>query len=387
MKINFTDRAFRDRGLLPNDIDIDLDLADSMDFILEIPINKASKFKSLTLWYVADTEFGGIVDDYTVITKSDIVRYEGRSFRGILDSKIICPPKSEAYKYLQGNLHSVLNSLLKESALDMLFVSNEFNRMFNISTRLKVSRYISLYDVLLTIGTTLNKVLTIQFLPRVNKISLKFTDRYDYSQAGIFKNDALNFEITNSYNSVNHLICLGKGELQNRLVCHLYLTKSGEISEKQSFYGVQEYSSTYEYNNASTLEELKTQGKKKLRDLNKANNKIKVSENNITAIHIGDIVGGYEKFTSTLIRTEVSNFILKVSGDEITLDYEIGGENTDVAGVLPEIEVEYILPFATTDDLGGIKIGNTLSINSNNELNIDLENLENKILRLCFLSK
>jgi hypothetical protein len=39
--------------------------------------------------------------------------------------------------------------------------------------------------------------------------------------------------MTLNNSGVNHLICLGSGELQNRIVVHLYVDADGNISQTQ----------------------------------------------------------------------------------------------------------------------------------------------------------
>lgn len=386
MQINYTDRNLEDVGVLSDDVEIDLDLANDQDFTFEIPIIKGNFIPAGGIWYVSNSEFGGVFDFYTVITSSNIIRHEGRSFRGVLASKVVKPPAGEAYRYLSGNVDTMLTTLITGYGLHRLFVSDEYNKVFSLKAELKVPRYISVYDTLLLIGNTINKVLTLSFNEQDRHVHLKYTDRFDYSQTTLFNSDTLNFKITQTTRSVNHLICLGKGELEKRLVLDLYMDGDGNISKNQYFFGLSEYAQTYENTGSSTLVDLETNGIKKLRDLNKSNSKLDISENEISAVHIGDIVGGYEKITKTQIRTEVSNFIFKMSGQEITVDYKVGGENTEVAGVLPDIDEPYILPIASTSILGGIKIGNGLLINSNNELNLDLTELNNKMLYLYSIS-
>ena len=68
-------------------------------------------------------------------------------------------------------------------------------------------------------------------------------------------------------NGINHLICLGKGELKDREVLHLYADTSGNISESQSLFGEEERAATYDYGSVESTEELRKGGEERLREL------------------------------------------------------------------------------------------------------------------------
>ena len=51
---------------------------------------------------------------------------------------------------------------------------------------------------------------------------------------------------------INHLICLGLGELKNRTVIHLYADANGVISRTQTQFGSDEVTNVYDYAGAET---------------------------------------------------------------------------------------------------------------------------------------
>ena len=59
---------------------------------------------------------------------------------------------------------------------------------------------------------------------------------------------------------MNHLICLGSGQLEERLVVHLYADTNGTISQTQTQFGIDEICATYEYSTIETEEELIQEG-------------------------------------------------------------------------------------------------------------------------------
>ena len=63
----------------------------------------------------------------------------------------------------------------------------------------------------------------------------------DYSAQIEYSSDMnANYSMVINKMGVNHLICLGSGELRNRTVVHLYVDGNGNISQTQTFTGLEE---------------------------------------------------------------------------------------------------------------------------------------------------
>lgn len=119
-----------------------------------------------------------------------------------------------------------------------------------------------------------------------------------------------------------HLICLGKGELQDRTVVHLYADANGNISTSQSLYGVEEYVSTYENTSAESDEDLVSGGTERLQELIGADAFAVTSSD--TEQHIGDIIGGYESVTDSYVISSITNIIVKLDDDTVDISYSVG---------------------------------------------------------------
>ena len=86
----------------------------------------------------------------------------------------------------------------------------------------------------------------------------------DYSSEYEFSNDNnMHFTMDNNKRGTNHLICLGKGELKDRLVIHLYIDDQGNISQTQYFFGINEIAEIYD-SSGSEYEDLLKNGTEKL---------------------------------------------------------------------------------------------------------------------------
>lgn len=74
----------------------------------------------------------------------------------------------------------------------------------------------------------------------------------DYSSEYEFSNDQnMNFTMDDNKRGVNHLVCLGKGELKDRLVIHLYVDEKGNVGQTQYYRGIDEIEETYPVTNIS----------------------------------------------------------------------------------------------------------------------------------------
>lgn len=84
-EIYYTDHNRVDQGVLET-YEIDIDLAGEKDFriVSPEPVIPVGGF-----WYIQNTEYGGIVDAFSTDSDEEQIEYEGRSFRGILNSHIV----------------------------------------------------------------------------------------------------------------------------------------------------------------------------------------------------------------------------------------------------------------------------------------------------------
>lgn len=369
MDVIYTDSNRTDQGVL-NSFNIDFDTTDTLDYEMNLGIEN-NILSGNDYWYVDGTEYGGIVDKLEVITSNDQIRYTGRSFRGILKTKIICPPSGEDYKIVSGNLKDVINGLLIDAGLIDLFSAAESN--INV-TSFQFKRYVDLYQGLVDLAFAQSKVIALKCKngkngteSRLDKVEISFVDRLDYSNEREFTNDDIQFRITKGFNTVNHMICLGKGELKDRLVAHLYVDGDGDIVEEQYYFGMDEVVQVYELSSEEDLEALKKQGADKLGELLNIDS-IEVTISNDISLKVGDIVGGYEQVTGMQIRREITNIVAKITDDGVDFDYSVGGDDPGAAALPSEIVEEYILPIASDVELGGIKIGQTLNIKNDGTL-------------------
>ena len=144
----------------------------------------------------------------------------------------------------------------------------------------------------------------------------------DYSNEE-FSSDILKFTIEQNKRPINHLICLGQGELSQRTVINLYADADGNVSQTQYFTGLDEVTDTYDYSNVESVDELLKAGIEKLLEYQKAD-EIEITIENAEK-DVGDIVGGYEVVTGMKITGEISKKILKIeNNNDPKFSYEVG---------------------------------------------------------------
>lgn len=152
------------------------------------------------------------------------------------------------------------------------------------------------------------------------------SDSLEYSQ-----DNKVSFLTKDVGNGINHLICLGRGELKDREVLHLYADASGNISETQSLFGEEERAATYDYGSVESTEELRKGGEERLREL-MSYKEFSMTVEESTA-DIGDIVGGREFTTGFLIKQPITQKILRAGNDSWDVEFKVGGSQKNTLNI------------------------------------------------------
>ena len=234
MDLIYTDSSFEDIGVL---FDYSLDLAygkDENDFELIVDVKNNCCDKN-SLVYIDGTEYGGIIDGIAVDTANNKLTYSGRTWHGVLGSKIIEPEPGEAYYSVSGEANTVINSLIQRLGLSDLFEADQTDSELYISNY-QFNRYVNAYEGIISMLDSIAAKMRIVF--KNGRAVISALPIIDYSENEQFDNDQLELRVEKTFNPVNHLICLGKGELTDRLCVHLYADSAGNISENQTLFGV-----------------------------------------------------------------------------------------------------------------------------------------------------
>ena len=159
---------------------------------------------------------------------------------------------------------------------------------------------------------------------RGGKVELSLPPVVDY--ASKVDSDLLDFTLTSVHRCVNHLVCAGTGELEDRAVVHFYADAAGNVSHTQSLFGVDEISALYDYSNADE-EKLEEEGRKKLQEY-QTQGSVEVEAHDDIDVDVGDVISARDNAHGRKVMATVAKKIVKVSRGVATYSYEVGSETT-----------------------------------------------------------
>lgn len=318
-----------EQGKLSDSADVDLDTGDSNDFEVTVA---ASEWNPETLGYgcrlyIPNTEYGGIIQDIESVTATGNVILRGDTWRGMLAYRIIEPPTGQNHLALSGELNDVIRELIGDR-FGSLFYVPEIDTGITVSNW-QVDRYVTLYAALIKLVDAFGYRLNISYIQpeglEYGYASIQAVPIVDCSEQQEYSKEGnMHVDIRDCRNGVNHLVCAGEGENQQRAVVHLYVQQDGSIGETQYYFGQDEKAQVYIYTSADVTQ-LKEDGTKRLKDLMNYK-KCEMTVEDID-LELGDIVSGYDEITDTQVRKPVVRKILKVQDGNTTIDYKVEGED------------------------------------------------------------
>ncbi len=315
-------------------MDADIDIAigsDENDYEVKIRRDRwDERYAYGNIFYIKNTEFGGIIGRKKANTAEDTISLYGRTWRGMLDKKIIRPPSGQDYRKVSGELNMVLNTIVTEQFGDYFVVSQ--NDTGVSVTNYQFDRYCTLSAGIVKMLKSVGYKLHIEYIQQERGqpgyVELSAVQIVDYSERIELSQDSrLNFVFDETKNGVNHLICLGKGELQERQVVDLYVGQNGSIGTTRYYTGIQEVVETYE-DTSSESDELEEKGREKLQELMNSTKFSMDVESWGMEVEIGDIIGGRDYVTGMYAAKPIAKKIYKVSDGKSSLEYEIEGDDS-----------------------------------------------------------
>lgn len=292
---------------------------DENDFELKTTTNN-HVCKAGYFLYIENTEYGGIIDRIKVQTDSNTLIYKGRTWHGILATKVFEPDAGNDYLICNGEANEVLNALIQRIGLSELFKASPDDSELNIKNY-KMNRYINGYEGIQKMLSSVNGKLKINFQNGFAVLSA--LPIVDYSKDEEFDSSQLNFNVEKNYKPVNHVICLGQGELKDRTVIHLYADVQGNISYEQSIFGMDEITETYENVNAESDEELEKGGRSTLKESWNSDS-LQIDIDSTQNYDIGDIVGASEHITNIFVARPITKKIVTIKNDIVTISHKAG---------------------------------------------------------------
>lgn len=377
MDMIYTNAQHEEQGVL---LEYEMDLAigaDENDFELTLAA-ESHCCEGGSLVYMEGTEYGGIVDALRSKTDTAEVIYTGRTWHGMLNSKVIEPDAGEDYYVVSGDANVILSTLIDRLGLSGLFsVSGAASGI--AVTNYQFHRYCGGYDGICRMLAAHGAKLKIEWKDRA--VHLSAVPITDNSSCELMPEDAV-LDVSKTFRTVNHLICLGQGELSERTVIHLYADTAGNIGTEQVITGLDEITDVYENTTAASSEELEELGRAKFKELLKAVNIDASLDTENDTYDIGDIVGAIDEVTGASFAAEVTKKVVTVKNGVISTDLTTGAAKKSTANSSGAASggggsgaVDYfVLPVATDATLGAIKVGNSLRITEDGTLSVNTTN-------------
>lgn len=312
-------KDFEDIGVLVSDVDFEVGTSEALNnFELHSPSFDAHGF------YIEGTEYGGVVEYEHGGTEKTEQTYKGWTWRGLLMQDIVMPPSGSDYRVVSGEANTILRSMLS-NVLGGFFVVPEKDSgcvIANYQFALYINLLDGLMDMLAQNGYRLHihaeKEQAAQPV-RVYVEAVPIT-----TVEGTYNEDSpVKIEYTYNSMGINHLICMGRGELQARQRVDLYINENGEVSQTQTYTGFAERTAFYDYSSAESTTELIKYGTQRLLEL-ASSRSIGIEAKDKNTLEIGDMVRavkGGESITAPIVRK-----VLRVEREAIVQEYTVKGE-------------------------------------------------------------
>lgn len=320
----YTDSSYNEVGYLTHfDADIEIGKYDvsKNDFESTLSLEDRDPLFTIgSLFYKENTEIGGIIQRLKVNTSDNTITLIGPTFRGLLEKEYVQPSAGSAYLTLNGEANACINVLIGDR-FGGLFVVDNIGAS-NINVKYDV-RDINLLQALEKALGASNARLCIRHRTdgKVHLYAEKINDLSDTLQ---YDNDyQIDMTVKTESNPYNHILCLGKGELLDRLRINLYLQSDGSWTESNQVYtGLDRKTYKHEDVNVESRDELTKNAIEKVAEANESDT-LEISFDADNA-ELFDIVGAKENITGISFKEPITQKIIKISDGDISISYKVG---------------------------------------------------------------
>jgi len=325
MDIILIDSTLHEIGILISDIDIAVGESGKLNNFQPSGIPRGF-FESIGAagFYIEGTELGGMFEFQEGSTNSDTVTVKGWTWRGLLTQRIIIPPPNEDYRIVTGDANAVLGTLLEnvlggffdvpETTSGCSITSYQFPLYCNVLSG--ITGMLAEHDYRLGIHADKAEAgepisVTVEAVP-AQQISGTANEDSPYV-----------VKVTDNHMGINHLVCMGKGELKDRQRVDLFVFSNGQIGPIRYYTGFQERTAYYDYSSAESVEELTKHGAERLKEL-ASSKKVEVSAGSLGDAEVGDKVRA--SIGGEVIITPITRKIVKISQGQETIEYKTKDE-------------------------------------------------------------
>lgn len=274
--------------------------SDENDFEARIPYG-SPRMDALGYLYVDGTECGGLVTDIENDRDGRQVVYTGMTWHGLLAAKVLQPDSGADYYTVSGEVNACISAVLRRIGLDGIMSAEEGSTGTVVKSH-QFDRYCSAYDGLCKMLGSVGLVLTISCLG--GRVTIGSAAAASHGGEATTKRHGL---------PVNHLICLGEGELKDRTVVHLYADSEGSVSETQTLSGVLERAEVYDYSSADA-DKLREDGTKRLEEYQVLTS-ADMADASGGGYRIGDTLTDYDQVTDVTASAKITKKIVSFDSD------------------------------------------------------------------------
>lgn len=272
--------------------------------------------------YFAGTEWGGRLERITHVSKTAVVRLGGVTWRGMLARKVIMPPDGQSHLDLRDrDIHAVIASLIQPFGGLFASPAADFGELCPIRFRYQnvlegICEMLDAFGLRLTLSLDPDSrhVMLSAAAPADRSNEIEFSGDYDYS-----------YTSTRGEAMYNHIVALGRGEQENRVVRHVWLLPDGSMTTLSTDAGIasgaDERAMVYDFSSCEDENELVRYAKNQLRQ-HGAQNRIEISlDSGDIDLQLGDRVSLRDRITELSDIRTVTGKLLTVSSDGISLRY------------------------------------------------------------------
>ena len=340
MELIHADASFHEKGVvdfLRFDAMISLtpDI-DRNDWEMQIPAEELGRY-GLALGdylYVPYTEWGGRVERFVHLSDKGIVKVGGVSWRGMLLRKVMEPPAGQTHRvFLSCTVAEIIDAMLQ--SFGGVFVRQNGRNALEIADQNTVCedksyRYQNVLEAVTALLDEMGDRLELMLDPERRCMLLYICKAADRSDQLEFSGDYdLPYTSTKADARINHLIALGRGEMEDRVVRHFYLLPDGSVTDNPAqegvAVGVDERTTVYDYPNYENESELVRYAKNYLLRYG-VQDEIEFQFDAVNLdLPLGDRVGIRDRLTGMAAVKTITEKLLTVSPDDgMRLKYSVG---------------------------------------------------------------
>lgn len=273
-------------------------------------------------WYFDNSPYAGRIDSIrpNVVNGDSTITYAGRTVSGLFEDKVLSPDTGKDYVTVEATQYEISKELIRRANLTEVIQPLDTGNSSII--QYQFDRYGQMWDRILQLCTAK------QLRPVVQCVNnrIYFGLNQQQTLTNTLDSNLFDFKIESNL-PYNHIVGAGQGDLDKRIITHLYADKQGNISKIPTFTGVEERTYYYDYT-AADQQTLEDEATKKLQEFQQSQTTITVTMHDDTPANMWDRLTAADQITGMTVSATITKQILKASNGIATISVEAG--NTSI---------------------------------------------------------